>query len=216
MGIFGADPATQLWIAARYLQAFSLVAAALVPKRSLGTAGIMAVYALTFGLVLLSVFQFDLFPHCYLEETGLTAFKKISELVIIGLLLAALFLLFGKKKEFEPRSLHLAAGSILVTVLSELSFTIYTDVYGLANMLGHLLKVAAFYLIYKAIIETAFKKPYLLLAYDLRESEKLYRDLFNSITDFILTHDLEAGSCPSHRWPPKALDTNLANCLPVN
>ncbi len=60
-------------------------------------------------------------------------------------------------------------------ILSELSFTLYIRVYDLFNMIGHFFKLAAFYLIYKALIETGFVKPYNLLFLDLRKSEEALR-----------------------------------------
>ncbi|HUX13168.1 MAG TPA: ATP-binding protein, partial [Spirochaetia bacterium] len=46
------------------------------------------------------------------------------------------------------------------TVGEELLFTTYTDNYGVTNVLGHLFKIASFYLMYKAVIETSLRKPY--------------------------------------------------------
>jgi len=60
-------------------------------------------------------------------------------------------------------------------ILSELTFTLYIQVYDLFNMLGHYFKLAAFYLIYKALIETGFVKPYNLLFLDLHRSEEALR-----------------------------------------
>ena len=49
--------------------------------------------------------------------------------------------------------------SIVLTVVAELSFTRYSDVYGAANVVGHLLKLASFALIYRAVIVTGLAKP---------------------------------------------------------
>lgn len=57
-------------------------------------------------------------------------------------------------------------------ISSELAFTLYTDVYGLFNMLGHFLKIVAFYLLYKAIIEYGLRKPYSLLFRNLKLHEE--------------------------------------------
>ena len=48
-------------------------------------------------------------------------------------------------------------------VATEMAFTLYTDVYGIANMVGHLLNVVSFYFIYLALVQTGLTKPYELL-----------------------------------------------------
>jgi len=52
-----------------------------------------------------------------------------------------------------------------------LAFTLYADVYGLSNLIGHYLKIISFFLIYKAVIETGLRKPFALLFRELKQSE---------------------------------------------
>jgi len=73
---------------------------------------------------------------------------------------------------------RLLSAAIGVLIASELAFTLYNDVYGIANMIGHFLKFVGFYLIYKAIIETGLARPYDLLFRELKESEERYRQLY--------------------------------------
>ncbi|MCP4161278.1 MAG: hypothetical protein GY760_14490 [Deltaproteobacteria bacterium] len=51
---------------------------------------------------------------------------------------------------------------ILFTIISELSFSFYVSNYSLSNLVGHLFKVASFYMIYKAIIKEGIKTPTVL------------------------------------------------------
>jgi len=67
------------------------------------------------------------------------------------------------------------AAAILVTIVSELLFTLYNSPFGPANMAGHLLKIVAFYLVYKAVVQTALARPYSLLFRELKQSEEALR-----------------------------------------
>ena len=66
--------------------------------------------------------------------------------------------------------------SIVVTIASELAFTLYSDVYGPANLIGHYFKIVSFYLIYRAVVVTGLKRPFALLFRDLTLSEARLRD----------------------------------------
>jgi PAS domain S-box-containing protein len=171
---YGANLPTQLWIAARYLEAASLLAAPLFLRRRLRPALVLAGYCLIFAILTGLIFS-GAFPVCYLEGLGLTPFKKISEYLICGLLLGAMALLWRNRREFDPGVLRLVFWSIGLTIGSELAFTFYVSVYGLSNLVGHLLKILSFYLIYKALIETGLARPYDLLFRNLKQSEAALR-----------------------------------------
>jgi signal transduction histidine kinase len=175
MGVFpefGANLPTQLWIAARYLEAASLLVAPWFLNSRLNPAALFAVYLLTFTLLFLSIFYWKIFPLCFVEGVGLTPFKKISEYIICGILAGGLAFLWRRRAEFDPNVLRLIVWSIILTMGSELAFTFYLSVYGPANFIGHILKILSFYLIYKAIIETGLDKPYNLLFRNLKHSEE--------------------------------------------
>jgi PAS domain S-box-containing protein len=53
-----------------------------------------------------------------------------------------------------------------------MAFTSFVSLYGFTNMLGHFLKLAAFYLIYRAILVTGLKEPFDLIFRDLKQAEE--------------------------------------------
>lgn len=174
MGVFegyGSNLATQLWIAGRYMEAFSLLFATFFFHRRLFPRITFLVYGLFTGLLLTSIFYWRIFPDCFIEGLGLTPFKIYSEYAICLILLAAIGLLIRNSKAFDRKVLRLLIASIAVTVAQELAFTTYLSVYGPSNMIGHLLKIISFYLIYKAISETSLVSPWNLLYRDLKQSE---------------------------------------------
>jgi len=181
MGVFpeyGADLATQLWVGARYIQGLSLLIAPLFIGRRLRTNWLLGGYSLVTALLLVSIFYWRNFPVCFVEGAGLTPFKIASEYIISLLLAGAVFTMWGKRRQFDSSVLRFLLAAILVTIASELAFTLYQSPYGLPNLIGHFLKIVAFYLIYKAIIVTGLVKPYDLLFRDLKQSEERYRDLY--------------------------------------
>jgi PAS domain S-box-containing protein len=193
MGVFqeyGTNLPTQLWIAARYLESLSLLIAPIFLRRKLKLNLVLLSYVLAFSLLLGSVFHWKVFPLCFVEGTGLTPFKKISEYIISLILLGSIAMLFKKRHEFDTSVLRLLIASVILTMVSELAFTFYVHAYGLSNLIGHYLKIISFYLIYKAIIETGLARPYALLFRNLkqseealRESEEKYRSMMEGMRD---------------------------------
>ncbi len=166
---------TQLWIAARYLQSLTLLAAPFFIGRKNSARIILLGFALVTGLLLASILYWHIFPDCYVAGVGLTPFKKASEDLISLILLGALILLYLRRRAFEPEVTALLALSIIFSIASELTFTAYVSVYDFANLVGHLCKIVEFYLLYKAIVVTGLVKPYALIFRDLKSSEQALR-----------------------------------------
>ena len=210
MGIFegyGTDLPTQLWIAGRYLKAFSLLSAAIFIRRKLAPRCTMAAYGLLTGLILASIFYWKVFPDCYTEGVGLTPFKIYSEYVICLILLAAIGLLIKNSKDFDRYVLILLIGSIAAAIVQELTFAAYMSVYGPSNMMGHLLKIVSFYLLYKAIIQTSLVSPWNVLFRNLKQSEEKLRrssqfpeENPNPVLRCTLEGRILYANTPAHHW----------------
>ncbi|MBN1123062.1 MAG: GAF domain-containing protein [Anaerolineae bacterium] len=176
---YDANLPTQLWIAARGVQSLSLLISPLFLHRKMNAGLVFSGYALI-TLILLGLTFGGWFPVCYVEGVGLTPFKVISEYVISAILLASMGLLIRLRKGFDQGTLWLMLGSIGLTVVAELLFTFYVSVYGWPNLLGHLFKVAAFYLIYRALIDVGLVEPFRLAFGPIQQTQKnlqKHRDL---------------------------------------
>lgn len=169
---FDANLPTQLWIAARYLQAGSLLLGLLLSKRELPATPVLLTYFGVGGLAILAILVWQVFPTCYVPGHGLTPFKIASEYVIDGILLASLVVLVRKRAEFDALVWKLLLAGIACTMASELAFIFYVGVYDFSNLVGHLFKIAAFYLSYKAVIVTGLKRPFDVLFHKLSASEQ--------------------------------------------
>jgi PAS domain S-box-containing protein len=153
MGIFPGEEAnlpTQLWLVARYLQALAFLTASLFLHHRIRRELPFIVFGVLTAAMLASIFVWNIFPSAYIEGEGLTPFKVGSEYAIIAVLLAA-------------------------SIAAELAFTLYFGVTDTANLLGHLFKITAFYLLYRALVEVAFTRPYDLLLRQLKQSEQTER-----------------------------------------
>jgi len=171
---YNADLATQLWIAARYMQALSFLAAPFFLGRRFDTPVVFGCFAAVEAGIVALVFT-RTFPSMFAEGVGLTPAKNWSEYTICGILLLSAWLLWRRRRAFEARVAGLLLGSIGMTVASELCFTFYKYAYSFPNFLGHVFKVVAFYLMYRAVIETGLKRPFDLLFRNLRRSEEELR-----------------------------------------
>ncbi|BDV41856.1 histidine kinase [Geotalea uraniireducens] len=201
MGVFpggGANLPTQLWIAARYLQSVSFVLAPLFVNRRLRPRIVLAAFLAVTGLLFASIFSWGLFPVCYVDGAGVTLFKTWSEYAIALLFLAGLVLLRQRRAAFDRHVLDLLSGALVLLVGTELAFSRYISVYGPSNLVGHLLKAAAVFLIYRGTIETALTRPYDLLFRELKAGERALREshqrvssLLESITDAFFSLDRE-------------------------
>jgi PAS domain S-box-containing protein len=183
MNIFtdlGPNPATQLWIAARYMESVALLVAPFWLTRRLRLGMTSFCFAILTTLVLSAVFYWHVFPDCFVVGYGLTPFKKFSEYIICLFLMGALASLWLNRGLMDEKVNHLVLASIVVTMASELCFTFYVSVYGFSNIFGHVLKIISFYLIYKAIIENGLRRPYHTMFSNLKESEARYQQVFDT------------------------------------
>ncbi|MDA3847805.1 MAG: GGDEF domain-containing protein, partial [Vallitaleaceae bacterium] len=164
---------TQLWIAARYLQAITLLVAFLFIKykRKLHDYVIFNIYLGISILILLSIFVWDIFPECYIEFAGLTFFKIISEYVISLILIVALLVLYLFRRFLDHKQLLYLGASVIITIFSELTFTYYVSLFGFFLFLGHIFKVIAFYFIYRAVVVKSIHEPYDIIFKELKEQE---------------------------------------------
>ncbi len=183
----GIDLPTQLWVAARYMQGITLIFAPFMLKHKIKINIIFYCFLFVTILLVFLIFK-DLFPSCYVEGVGLTMFKRMSEYIICSILLLSLILLLQYKNNFDRLVLILIISSIFVTILSELCFTLYLNVYSFSNFAGHFLKIISVLLLYRAIIVTGLKNPHSLLFRELSQSKEEYHSLFENMIDGFARH----------------------------
>lgn len=158
-----ANLATQYWVAGRTVQAITLAAAPLFLSRPVKPGVAFAIPGLLAAGQYAAITA-GWYPDAFIEGVGLTAFKIGAEYTIVGVLCGAFAFLWSRRGLLDRALLRLVLASIALTIVSELAFTLYTDVYGITNIAGHVLKFAAFWLIFQAIVQTTLAEPFRALS----------------------------------------------------
>ncbi|MFZ2632469.1 MAG: MASE3 domain-containing protein [Desulfosalsimonadaceae bacterium] len=174
MGVFKTHDGnlpTQLWISARLLQSISFLLAPFLIHRKVPAKAILFGYAGLTMVLIASVFYWKVFPVCFIEGAGLTPFKRVTEYAICLMLALSVGMFFKNRKAFDETVLWYIVVSVCLTILSEMSLTLYSTPYSFFSFIGHYFKIISFYLIYKAIIETGLRRPYGVLFRNLKKNE---------------------------------------------
>lgn len=167
--------APQFWIAARYMESISMLVGFgfLGTRRQVHIPLTLAVFTLITTLLVASILYFKVFPVCFEAGKGLTPFKVVSEYVICALLLGSVYLLHVRRYLFDSRVYHCLQWSLVLMIATELCFTLYvSDAMSDAfNQIGHICKIAAFALIYRAVVVTGLRDPVNLLFREIKQRE---------------------------------------------
>lgn len=184
--------ANQLWIAARYFESIVLLLSFVLIKKTvkINVRWLSLLYGAITGAILLSVFVWKVFPVCFVDGVGQTAFKIISEYIICVILAAAILLLTRNKTVFVPKVYKYIVISLVSTIASELCFTTYISNYGFTNLLGHYFKIVSFYFIYRSIIKTGIRDPYDLIFREVKLNEAQLQDQNHQLANLAIIDNL--------------------------
>lgn len=177
-----ANLSTQLWTAARSLQAVTLFTAPLFLERGMSRRAVFGIYGAVTSLFVAMIYS-GAFPVCCIKGKGLATFKNGSEYLIVAILLASLYLFHRMRKHFDRAVYLLTFSSITCTIISEIMFTSYLNVYDMSSMAGHFFKLAAFYLMYRALLVTGLQEPYDLIFRDLARTEEELREAYDTLEE---------------------------------
>lgn len=191
------EKAINFWLLARYTATFTLLFAVLLPWRPFSLAwaryGVLGICLAWAGLAYwLGLYRADWFPHTFIPGLGLTEFKVYAEYVLIGLSLATAVGIYGLGKLKYRLHLPSLLAAVVISALSELCFTLYSEVTDAFNLLGHIYKVAAYLLIYRAVFIEAVQAPYTQMHESRRQlyrEKELMRTTLHAIGDAVLAID---------------------------
>ena len=168
------NTATQLWVAARSLEAAAFLGAAIVinRKKIISAWLLLGSSILVGSILLIMIWPLGIFPDCFIEGEGLTRFKIVSEYIISLLFGLAILILWNKRERLEPPVFKLFSAAIVFCIVAELSFTLYTDIYGVSNFLGHFFKFLSVVLIYRVLVISNLRSPYAILFRDVHQAKE--------------------------------------------
>ncbi len=146
--------------------------------------------AVTVALITLAFTGY--FPDCYIEGYGLTTFKIVSEFVICLVYASSIVMLFFKRSNFGSTTFYFISAAISFSILGEIFFSLYFDVTGTLNILGHIARFISIYFFYRATVHVGLKDPLKLLFQNLQSqhSQRLH-SLIENIPEGIVLLDAE-------------------------
>lgn len=177
------DKSIYFWLVARYVAAIALFFTALqlwhkLPRLPNRYWLLFASIAFTACFYWIGLYHLDALPRFFIPGQGLTAFKVGAEYGIIVILLVPAVLFYLQARQTHSTNATGLYAATVITILSELCFTLYANTTGLFILLGHIYKVVAYIYIFRTIFVFTVKEPY----QKLYESEQYNRTLFESAT----------------------------------
>lgn len=168
------------WIAARLVAATGLLLVPFMPEKAPpGWLRPRLLLAAALGMVALLAILLsytDLIPAMFVEGKGLTPLKTGLEYLVIVINLATIAVLW-KRPVFGIRATTLLQTALVITVSTELAFTLYASSDDSYNFLGHVYKAVAYYLILRAIFVSSLQQPFL----ELNQAREDLQRSFDSI-----------------------------------
>lgn len=184
--------ATSFWIAARLTTVLGMMAAGLVSKNRtvrLHRSVFVLVSLLYSGLLtFLILYKQEYIPPLFIEGSGLTPMKIYLEYTIIAIMIINMLLFYRIYRQGEEAEEYkFIILSLLLSIFSELSFTMYNNVYDTYNLLGHVYKIIAYALIFKGKFVLNVQKPYLAMY----EAEQQLARYVNNLEKLVDTRTME-------------------------
>ncbi len=178
--------AIQFWLIARVVQTVALLAAPLLVARRPRFLIVWLAFGALSSALFLAIVRYEALPLAYAGTDGTTPFKSMAELSLAAGLGAAWWFTWRARRHLEADTIRLMSWSIALTIASEVALSFYRTPYGLGPVVGHLLKVIAFYVAYRAILLRGSLRPFQVLFRDALEGharfaavfERMYRPAF--------------------------------------
>lgn len=159
--------ATTFWIAARLISVIAYVASGFIDNDKKSTISrywfTAAALAISLSIFTVATFFPDLLPAMYNEVSGLTYEKKLLEYLIIAITAFAAIIYLHKYMKHKSQVLYVMFSALMLSIMSEFAFTIYVDVYGVFNFLGHILKCISLFMIFGVTFSKYVLTPYTAL-----------------------------------------------------
>jgi diguanylate cyclase (GGDEF)-like protein/PAS domain S-box-containing protein len=174
------------WLAARLIAAVSLLLLVLRPATApvgrLGRYLLLCVSLAVAGtLDWVVIAHQSWLPDTFVAGQGLTDFKKTVEYLVTFISLLTAGALLGRMRSPQSFNPVLLFGAVCIMAMSEFYFTVYSTMTGTYNVLGHAYKVAAYLLIYRAIVFEVIEEPYSFL----EKARAKFSNIFESVNDGI-------------------------------
>ncbi len=181
----GSQKAINFWLAARILTAISILIVTIRPWKKLQYEKNRYLFlSISILLVILvywvGLYQVEYLPVTFVDGVGLTPFKIFSEYFIMAIFALSALILYQKTKTTPDIDLSPLFAAVILAILSELCFTLYTSVSDVYNLLGHIYKVLSFAYIYQAVFVMSVREPFQRVKDAERTTKKQFYQLEES------------------------------------
>jgi len=152
-----ANHSTQLWVLMRYVHGAGMLAAALYSSRQ----WFRQRFCITFVLVSVAgtaAVAFGFFPDCFIPGRGLTVFKVFSEYAAMAMISAAILVTLRNRGEEAKENGYALQWALACSVAGGFAFTFHDDVYGVWNMVGHILYGYSAYILLTGVLFGSSRK----------------------------------------------------------
>lgn len=181
------EKAINFWLMARGFAVVAMSSVAFLPRWSLKRARnrwlILGVILMMIGLIgWVVLWRQAWIPRTFITGLGLTEFKKNCEYVLALVYLALAFRFYRKADTRHVYDVAGLFGAAAIMAMSEVFFTLYADVTDVFNFLGHIYKIVAYGLVYKAVFMNSVELPYQRLYQSnlaLKSSEAKFHAIIN-------------------------------------
>lgn len=195
----GAEKAINFWLVARLMVALALLAIALRPWKPLREPRVRwvilgALLAVVAVVLWAGLFEQGAWPRTFIGGQGLTPFKTAAEYVIIAILGAAALAFWRDARRGAPYEAARLFAAAWISILSELCFTLYSDVTDTFNLLGHAFKIAAYVYLYRAVFVASVHEPFERMRgaeAAVREAQAFGESVLESVASLVAVFDLD-------------------------
>ena len=215
----GVEKGIHFWLVARYVAAAALLVAVWLPWPPVGSEqapcqrvqragpllGVLLLVALAHWLFL---FHAHWLPATFIPGQGLTAFKLGAEYGVIGVHLLTVGVLIRRLRRASGCNVSQLLAALVAMIFSELFFTLYASATDLFNLVGHVYKVLAYLLLYRAVFVEMITAPYRALSLTRRHSQAI----LEAIPDLLFEFDRDGRYLQVHA-PDQALLAAAASQL---
>lgn len=178
--------ATTYWMVGRLFMSLGLLITSIIPfeKKSdiKGRYVLLPVILLNLVIFYIITYKVYLIPPFYVEGVGITKFKIVMECLVMVLQCLAIIFYLKTYNRVENKYIIILCCGLIFSIFSEALFTLYKSVYDTYNLLGHIYKITAFYLIYHSIFKYNVDNPYTELE-KAQNRVKLYANNLEKIVD---------------------------------
>jgi diguanylate cyclase (GGDEF)-like protein len=171
-----ANRAAQFWTASRALEIGAICAVPLVLKRKSTRLQLHLGFFAAFALLTASILA-GIFPACFVEGSGFTAFRRWAELAIAAASAASMVMMKVTTGRVGNKVSARTMSGVAAFGVSGLVIALALEPQGALDALAHLLSLLSFAFFWSIVIEEGLDRPY----------EHMFREIYERSSRDILT-----------------------------